>query len=55
MILLLFFALLAIGASVFVFKKVNNKIFRYSLMAILWLMALGIFWIIWIALQSGEM
>jgi len=55
MIALLFFSLLLIGGSIFVFKKVSNKFLRYSLIFVLLVITIGIFWIMWMAVKSGEM
>jgi len=55
MVMLLLFSLLSIGASILVFKKVSNKFLRYSLMFIFLIIAISMFWILWIAAKSGEM
>ncbi len=55
MIMLLLILLLAVGAAILVFKKVNNLGLRCFLMFIFLSVAAGILWIFWIAVRSGEM
>ncbi len=55
MIVLFLFALVSIAAAVFSFKKIRNVFLKYLLVIIFSTLALGAFWILWVAMRSGEM
>ena len=55
MFAILLVVLLLIGAVILVAIKVSNKLLKYSIITILSALVIGLAWIMYIAVHSGEM